>query len=160
MPQYSERAEFIEETGLLFENMGMTRMAGRILGYLMVSDKEMVSFDEITKVLQASKSSISTNLKALIQIHFVKPVSKPGDRKTYYMLAPDIDWKEYYDQKLISIKYLKQLFEKALELRVSKEDETSLWLNNAIDFYGWLVKELPALMVRWKEEKKAREGNK
>ncbi len=152
MSQYNERANFIEENGLLYEKLGMTRMAGRILGYLMVSDKEMVSFDELTRVLQASKSSISTNIKSLIHINFVKPVSRPGDRKTYYMLAPDIDWKAYYDQKLVGIRHMNDLFGKALNLRVDKDDLTSRWIRNTKSFYDWLIAELPKLMERWKEE--------
>ena len=154
MSQFNERANFIEDNGLLYEKLGLTRMSGRILGYLMVSDKEMVSFDEITRVLQASKSSISTNIKTLVNIGFIRPVSKPGDRKTYYMLAPEIDWKSYYDQKLINIRYMNELFERALRLRVDKDDKTSLWIKNAKDFYAWLIEELPKLMDRWQEEQK------
>ena len=153
MSQYNERVNFIEETGVFFENLGMTRMAGRILGHLMITDKEMVSFDELTQVLQASKSSISTNLKALAQTSFIKPVTRPGDRKTYYMLTPDMDWELYFEKRIQILQAMNQLFKKGLDLRVNKKDQPAQWLIEAIDFYDWLIKEVPALMERWKKEK-------
>ncbi len=154
MSQHNERAKFIEETGILFEQMGLTRMSGRILGYLMISDKEEVSFDEMTKVLQASKSSISTNLKALAQIEFIKPLTKPGDRKTYYMLSPDMDWSRLFEKRLHTLRQLSELFNKGLELRVNKQDKPAEWLHGAQEFYEWVGREFPEMLNRWKEIKK------
>ncbi len=147
--EYNERANFIEETGMIFERLGVTRMAGRILGYLMVSDKEHVSFDELTQVLQASKSSISTNLKALSNVEFVKPHTLPGDRKTYYMLSPDIDWREYLIRRFENIRTMNNHFKKGLALRVNQKDEVSNWLADTVEFYDWLLKEYPRFMDQW-----------
>ncbi len=152
MSQINERAHFIEETGLLFENLGTTRMAGRILGYLMVSDKEVVSFDELCQVLQASKSSISTNVKTLINLHIVKPSTLPGDRRTYYMLSPDMDWIEYLMKRVEMLKILKNLFVKGLELRVNKKDKAAQWLKKSATFYDWVVREYPKFLQQWEEE--------
>jgi DNA-binding transcriptional regulator GbsR (MarR family) len=157
MPNYNERVSFIEETGIFFESLGMTRMAGRILGYLMVSDKELVSFDELTQVLQASKSSISTNLKALVQTKFIKPATLPGDRKTYYGLSSDMDWTEYFEQRTKAMIYLKELFSKGYNLRTNKKDKPSKWLSDTIEFYDWLVREFPSLIQRWKENQAKKE---
>ncbi len=152
MSQTNERVNFIEETGLLFENLGTTRMAGRILGYLMVSDKEMVSFDELCQVLQASKSSISTNIKALVTLHFVKPHTLSGDRKTYYMLSPELNWVEYLMKRIELLKIMKKLFNKGLELRVNKQDKPAQWLRMSIDFYDWVVREYPKFLKQWEED--------
>ena len=149
MAPYNERTQFIEETGLLFEQFGLTRMAGRILGYLMVSDKEMVSFDELTQVLQASKSSISSNLKSLTAVSFIKPVSQPGDRKTYYMLYPDMSWPNMLLKRMEELRILSQLFDKAINLRANKTDRSSKWLLNAHDFYEWLIGEFKSVIQKW-----------
>ncbi len=152
MSQINERVNFIEETGLLFENLGTTRMAGRILGYLMVSDKEVVSFDELCQVLQASKSSISTNVKALINLHIVKPNTLPGDRRTYYMLSPEMDWVEYLMKRVEMLKILKNLFVKGFELRVNKQDKAAKWLKTSAKFYDWVVREYPKFLQQWEED--------
>lgn len=151
MAPINERANFIEDSGLFFEALGMTRMAGRIIGYLMVTDKEMISFDEFTQVLQASKSAISTNLKALIQTKFVKMVSLPGDRKTYYMLNPDIHWGDYIEKRANELEHLKNLLQKGLDLRTNKKDQSSQWLMEAVRFYDWLPKQFPALLKEWEK---------
>ena len=154
MSLYNERTNFIEETGIIFEKLGLTRMSGRILGYLMVSDKEMVSFDELTQVLQASKSSISTNLKTLVQVTFVKPITLPGDRKTYYLLSPDLDWTTYIEHRMQLLSLMNQLFKKGLNLRVNQADKTARWLQDATSFYDWIISEFPKVIERYKEEKK------
>ncbi len=154
MSLYNERTNFIEETGIIFEKIGVTRMAGRILGYLMVSDKEMVSFDELTQVLQASKSSISTNLKTLVQIAFVKPITLPGDRKTYYMLSADMDWIHYLENRMQLLNIMNQMFKKGLNLRVNQNDKAAQWLQDATSFYDWIIREFPKVIERYKEESK------
>ncbi len=151
MAQHNERSGFIEEVGLLFEGLGVTRMAGRIMGYLMVSDKEMVSFDELTQVLQASKSSISTNLKSLVHLKFIKPISVPGDRKTYYMLNPDLNWETYFETRFELLKRMLMLFKKGIDLRVNKKDKPATWINEAINFYEWISLEYPKLLKKYRE---------
>lgn len=148
------RAEFIEETGIIYEGFGLTRMAGRIHGYLMVSDKEMVSFDELTQVLQASKSAISTNLKALLAVKFIKATTLPGDRKTYYSLAPEISWSDLIKSKIEQIQIIKKHFEKGMELRINKNDRPSQWLAKANYFYEWIGNEFPTLINRWEEHQR------
>ena len=154
MPVINDRSKFIEETGIFFESLGMTRMAGRILGFLMVSDKERVSFEELTQVLQASKSSISTNVKSLIVVKFIKPITVPGDRKTYYTLSHDISWSEIFKQRMHELNHLTSLFNKALNLRTNKSDNPSQWLSNAMEFYEWMASEFPKLMEKWEEYQK------
>ncbi|MDR4989309.1 MAG: hypothetical protein RG741_10780 [Bacteroidales bacterium] len=153
MSIYNERISFIEETGILLESMGTTRMSGRILGYLMVTDKEMVSFDELCQVLQASKSSISTNVKTLITLHFIKPITLPGDRKTYYMLAPDLNWAEYHIKRIEQLKHMNRLFRKALELRVNKNDKSSRWLKMSVEFYEWATEGYKNFLKQWTGKK-------
>ena len=75
MRHITSRQEYIEECGLIMEQSGLTRMVGRIIGYLAVSDKELVSFEEFTEVLQASKSSISTSVKMLTAMNLIKPAT-------------------------------------------------------------------------------------
>ena len=150
----TERDRFIEENGLLFEKLGVTRMSGRILGYLMVAEKENVSFNELTEALKASKSSISTNLKMLLQIGFVKPLTIPGERKTYFMLSPDLDWRAYFAQRLEMINIMNNMFKKGLSLRPSKEDNAAKWLREASEFYDFIIEEFPAMLRRWEEKSK------
>jgi len=155
MQKVSESTAFIEEAGLLFESFGMSRMAGRIIGCLVVSDNGMVSFDEFVRVLQASKSSISTNVRTLVNARLLKPVSMPGDRKTWYVLSPDISLKEILDREHQLIMAMNSLFVKGLKIRSNPTDQTSLWVKEIIDFTQWFINKFPEILAEWEEHKKS-----
>ena len=63
MPQ-SPRDRFVETLGLIAQAEGMPRIAGRILGHLVLAD-EALSLSEIAEALDISKASASTNLRLL-----------------------------------------------------------------------------------------------
>jgi DNA-binding transcriptional regulator GbsR (MarR family) len=81
------RAGFIEGTGRAAESDGLTRIAGRLFGTLLLSD-EPCSLDELAEALGASKASVSTDARRLLEQGVVERLSKPGDRRDYYQLAP------------------------------------------------------------------------
>jgi len=54
-----EETHFIEDIGLYFERLGLPRMAGRILGVLLISDPPAQSITDIGLNLIASTSSNS-----------------------------------------------------------------------------------------------------
>jgi DNA-binding transcriptional regulator GbsR (MarR family) len=146
-----QKLTYIEETGIVFEQFGMTRMAGRIFGYLIVSDKDAVSFDNIKEVLNASKGSISGTTKLLINAGLVEPVSLPGDRKTYY--RPN-------RMKVGGIlKERIQLFTKFADVLTkgrnlkSREDEMTDWLLEISTFYNWIGDEIDKIIEKWEVEK-------
>ena len=74
---------FVEKAGLLWENDGLPRIAGRIYGLILITE-EPLSLDEIADSLGVSKASVSTDTRLLERMGFVERVSKPGDRKDYY----------------------------------------------------------------------------
>lgn len=81
-------AALIEKFGLAFEQEGLPRIAGRIIGFLMLRDGPC-TLDDLSEQLQISKTSASTNARLLEQLGILDHVSKPGDRRDYYELAAD-----------------------------------------------------------------------
>ena len=77
---------FAEEVGIFFEQIGMPRMAGRILGWLMISDPPRQTTGELTQALLASKGSISTMTRLLIRLGLVERLSLPGQRRDYFRI--------------------------------------------------------------------------
>jgi DNA-binding transcriptional regulator GbsR (MarR family) len=142
---------YIEETGLVFEGFGMTRMAGRILGYLLVCDEDEVSFDEIRKALHASKGSISGTTKLLINVGMVEQVSLPGDRKTYFRISRT-KVGTILRARISQFETLSKTFSKGRQLK-TREDEVSEWLNEISSFYKWVGHEIESIIDRWEDEK-------
>jgi len=147
----SEKLQHIEDTALLFEQSGMTRMAGRIFGYLLICDRDAVSFDQIRHVLQASKGSISTNLKQLQQTGLIEQTTYPGDRKTYYR-ASRVQIGDITASRLNLMEKFAELFSKARELK-SRDDDVSEWLRETAVFYKWMEQKMEEMMAEWETEK-------
>jgi DNA-binding transcriptional regulator GbsR (MarR family) len=81
--------QFTERLGVVLERDGQTRIAGRIFALLLASDTDR-SLDELARMLEVSKASVSTNVRTLEQRGVVERVSHRGDRRDYYRIAPDI----------------------------------------------------------------------
>ncbi|TQD40563.1 GbsR/MarR family transcriptional regulator [Haloflavibacter putidus] len=80
-----KKRKLIERIGIHFEKeMDLSPLAARILGLLILSPSEDLSFEDITNITCASKSSISTNINLLLQLKIIDYFTKPGDRRRYF----------------------------------------------------------------------------
>ena len=80
--------EFIEMMGRHFEEEGTARIAGRLVGVLMLTEAP-ASLDELAERLQVSKGSISLNARLLEDWGIAERITRPGDRRDFYRIAPD-----------------------------------------------------------------------
>ena len=80
---------FIERMGVTLEADGMPRIAGRIFGFLIISE-EARSLDALAAELRVSKGSASTNARLLEQRGLLERVCRPADRRDYYRVRPDL----------------------------------------------------------------------
>ena len=81
--------DFVEQMGGYFESNGLTRLSGRLLGWLLVCEPERQSSEELAGALNASSGGISTNARMLIQFGFIERVAVAADRRTYFRLRPN-----------------------------------------------------------------------
>lgn len=77
---------FVEQMGGYFEANGLTRLSGRLLGWLLVCEPERQSSEELAAALHASSGGISTNARQLIQFGYIERLGVAGDRRSYYRL--------------------------------------------------------------------------
>lgn len=82
-----KKEKLIEELGLnMEEQLKVAPLAARIYALLVLSPQDGLTFDEIKEIIQASKSSVSVNLKVLTQLKYVEYYTKPGIRKRYFKI--------------------------------------------------------------------------
>jgi len=80
-----EKKALIEKVGLHLEQThSLPPLACRIYAIMILSSNDGFSFDELMRITQASKSTTSTSINLLLQLHFVEFYTKPGDRKRYF----------------------------------------------------------------------------
>ena len=76
---------FVEQLGLIAQADGLPRIAGRILG-LMVIHGGPFSFSELSTKLQVSRGSISTNTRLLENLGVIERMTRVGERQDYFKL--------------------------------------------------------------------------
>jgi hypothetical protein len=84
-----EQSAFIEEMGQFLGGYGMTPMAGRMWGWLLLCDPPEQTAAEIADALGASRGSISGTARILVQAGFIRRTTKRGDRREYFSSPPD-----------------------------------------------------------------------
>ncbi|MFC2041430.1 GbsR/MarR family transcriptional regulator [Chloroflexota bacterium] len=147
-----EKQQFVEHVGIIFEQTGIPRMAGRIFGWLLISDPPHQSTSQLTEALMASKGSISTSTCLLIRLGLIERHSLLGIRHDYFRLCPDA-WQHLIRHGLEDeIKMIRQLAEHGLELLADNAPLTRKWLGEMRDIYAFLEREFPALLERWEQE--------
>ncbi|WAL62432.1 GbsR/MarR family transcriptional regulator [Thermocoleostomius sinensis] len=149
--QSFERTHFVEEVGLMFELVGFPRMSGRIFGWLLISDPPQQSTGELAAGLQASKGSISTMTRLLIQIGLIERVSIPGERRDYFQIKPHA-WSQLTKQRIAQITSFRQLAEKGLSLLEDSPPPLQERLQEMRDIHAFWERELPLLDQRWELE--------
>lgn len=77
---------FVEEMGLMSQERGDTRIAGRIFGLLVIEGHEL-SLQQISEQLGVSRASVSTNARLLAKRGIIRLTAHTGDRQDYYQLV-------------------------------------------------------------------------
>jgi DNA-binding transcriptional regulator GbsR (MarR family) len=153
--QPSEQAQFLEAMGLMFENVGMPRMAGRVFGWLLISDPPLQSSGELVEGLQASKGSVSTTTRLLIQIGLIERVSLAGDRRDYFQIKPNA-WTQLTQQQMLRVTAFRRLAEQGLDLLSGSDRQLQQRLREMHEIHAFWERELPQIHQRWEAEQAAR----
>jgi DNA-binding transcriptional regulator GbsR (MarR family) len=134
----NKQKELVEQIGIFFDKEGLQPIAGRILGLLMVMDKEQFTFDEIIEELQISKSSASNALKILEIRGNIEYITLPGERKRYFQIKRH-NKSRLIEELLEKMNMTKLLFSEIIELKSDKTSKNSV-------FYKELIKMIDITM--------------
>ncbi len=153
MPErYYEQRHFIEDISLYFEQMGLPRMAGRILGVLLISNPPEQSMTDLCEVLQASKSAVSTNARLLDEMGLIERVPSPVPRQVYFRFTAG-GWVVFMRMRLRLMASLHQIAERGLELLKDEDPSIRARLQEAHDMFSQIEQELPVLLRRIEAER-------
>jgi DNA-binding transcriptional regulator GbsR (MarR family) len=120
------------------EEWGLPPITGRILGWLMICDPAEQSAGQIAEVIQASRASLTSNMRLLTAIGLVKKVRRPGDRTSYYRIEDDA-WQKVIQRKLESLSAFGEIADEGLDIlggdghraeRIKAAHDSLTWLQN------------------------------
>ncbi len=154
-----DREHFVENLGLLVEELtGLTRMSGRILGWLMTSDAPGVTMPDLTEALHTSKSAISTSTRQLIQAGLIERSSVPGQRRDIYRLRPHV-WQRLMLHEAEKYHRFYDLAEQSQGLQGDASEAGRNALQEMAGLSGYLAEEVPRIIAQW-QGRSAQTGGK
>lgn len=139
--------DFIEQMGIVSEANGLSRIAGRIIGLLLVEDRAH-SLDDIVARLQVSKGSVSTNARMLEQHGIIERLSVPGDRRDYYRIG-DRPWEKMLEMIRRRMMRTLRAVERGLADIPGELDDSRRRLVAWHTFYSFLLDDFEHTHERW-----------
>jgi DNA-binding transcriptional regulator GbsR (MarR family) len=144
----SDRERFVEDFGLVAEDIGLTRMAGRLLGHLLVCNPAEQSSADLVAALQASKGSISTATRQLIASGIVERFTRTGDRRDHFRVRPGV-WTGLLRVRLAQASRLHEVAERGIALLDPDDHVGHARIEELHDLYEFLEAEYSAIIKRW-----------
>ncbi|MEA1871173.1 MAG: MarR family transcriptional regulator [Candidatus Bipolaricaulota bacterium] len=140
--------QFIENSADLMEEHGFPRMAGRVIGALMICTPPHLSHEELAEQLQASKGSISMSTQLLLRMNVVERVSLPGQRCHFYRLRENL-WKGFLSEVASHINREREVTMDGLAVLEGEPVEMKRRLIEMLVVSDFVLEEWPGLVSRW-----------
>jgi len=140
--------QFVERSGIFFQSEGLPRIGGRIFGLLLLADQPR-SIESIAQELKVSKPSVSTNTRVLERWGFVERVGRPGDRRSYYRIAPDLVHRTL-QQRVERMRRFRALFEDAQDHAPEGRNPLRQRLGKLVSAYEQSVEAMERVVAEWR----------
>jgi hypothetical protein len=153
-----DESEFVEEMGQFLASLGMTPMAGRMWGWLLICDPPEQTAGDIADALHASRGAISGTARLLATSGLIRRTTRPGDRREYFGAPP-----EALDSLLGSAagiyRQMRGIASRGLEAIADRPTESRARLQEFHDVMAFVELEVPAVIARFLAERNARKGS-
>ena len=147
--QHLDDFAFVDELGLLWESSsGTPRMAGRILGALLVAEEPYLSGGELAERLNASSGSISTMTRMLEAQGVIERFVRPGSRRDFFRLVQQ-PWRANLQHAAAITQRYVQLLDRALLSLPEGDHAGRRRLTELRGFYAFWNDEWPRLIERY-----------
>src|SRR5215213_2328214 len=147
-------SDFVEEMGQALASLGMTPMAGRMWGWLLICDPAEQTATDIAAALHASRGSISGTARLLATSGLVRRSKKPADRREYFSAPP-----EGLDLLLGSAaaiyRQMRAIAERGLAAIADRPPEARARLQEFHDVMGFVEREVPRVIEQYLRERSA-----
>ena len=146
----TKQKELIEHIGRQNEREGFQPVSARILGLLMVMDKEEYTFEEIVEEMQISKSSASTALKNLEIRGIIEYVTYSGDRKRYFRFVSGEIVGMINEMEAKMIKRLETIHQ-IIGLKKDTNSRNAMFLKTISTGMEFFIRKLDELKIEYKK---------
>jgi DNA-binding transcriptional regulator GbsR (MarR family) len=147
-----EEVAFVDAMGQFMATYGMTPMAGRLWGYLLICDPPEQTAEEVAGALHASRGAISGTVRLLEPIGFLRRTRRRGDRREY-LSAPPGTFMAFVGNAAAIYGRLRLIIEQGLDAITDKPPPLRARLEEAHDFVAHVEREMPTVLDRFVRER-------
>jgi DNA-binding transcriptional regulator GbsR (MarR family) len=152
-------AAFVEEMGQMLAGYGMTPMAGRMWGWLLICEPPEQTAGDIAAALHASRGAISGTARILTNAGFIRRTTRRGDRKEYFSAPPEaLD--TFVSGAGRIYRQIREMVERGLEAIADRPPESRARLQEMRDVMAYIEREVPAVMDRYLQQRAGSTGRK
>ena len=144
--------EFIEDVGQYMSGLGVPRMAGRMWAWLLLSDPEPQSAQQVAERLQASRGAVSGAARVLTANGLIRRSRRAGDRREFYAVPSDsvqVMMGSYEPR----VRALRELAEEGLELVADRPPPAGTGLRTMRDLCIVFETAWPSILERFNVER-------
>jgi DNA-binding transcriptional regulator GbsR (MarR family) len=149
--------QFVEEMGQFLAGLGMTPMAGRMWGWLLICEPAEQTAGDIADALQASRGAISGTARILANAGLIRRRTKPGDRREYFSAPPEA-LESMIGSAASIYRQMRSIAERGLAATTDGGPEARARLEEFRDVMAFVEQEVPALIDRFLRERKEAQG--
>ena len=143
---------FVDEMGHFLSSLGMTPMAGRMWGWLLICEPAEQTAAEIAEALHASRGAISGTARLLSTSGLVKRTTRRGDRREYFSAPP-----EGLDLMLSNAagiyRQMRAIAERGLEAIADRPAASKARLQEFHDVMAFVEREVPRVIATFMSER-------
>jgi predicted transcriptional regulator len=145
-----EILRFVERFAIVLAGTGLARMPARVFAYALIDDADRYTATELAEALRVSPAAISTAVRDLVQAGLLGKQREPGDRTDTYVLYDDDIWSQIYLKREGLMEPFERIAAEGVAV-LGRDRPGGRRLAETEAFFAFMRKEMPALMVRWKD---------
>jgi DNA-binding transcriptional regulator GbsR (MarR family) len=138
-----EERLFADEVGMVMSGMGLPAAFGKLMGWLLICDPPQQTSTQLAESLGLSKGSVSTGMRALVQLGMVRRVPARGRGHAYEML-PDALVHTVDARRLYMV--IHDVMQKGIDVLGGDHLPRAQRLRVTRDFYAFVAERVPQLI--------------
>ncbi|MFI0349401.1 GbsR/MarR family transcriptional regulator [Actinomadura sp. 9N407] len=146
-----DTTEAAENLALTLAQGGLQKATARVLAAFMFADEDSVTAPDLAERLGISSGSVSGAIKMLSTVGLIERAPAPGSRREHYRLR-DGAWATLMSAQNGMVQAMFEAADRGIEA-AGEDTPAARRLHEMRDFYGFMFRELPTLVERWRTER-------
>jgi DNA-binding MarR family transcriptional regulator len=150
---------FVEEMGQALASYGMTPMAGRMWGWLLICEPPEQTAADLAEALQASKGAISGTARLLTSAGMIRRGTRRGDRREYFSAPPEA-LETFLANAGQIYRHFRGIADRGLASIADRPPESRARLQEMRDVFAFIEREVPVVIDRFLQDRAGAAGRK